>query len=55
MHEENRISTPAPGVDEAARRSLTPRERVLLLDMWQRSGLSARVPTDVRCSQSGNG
>jgi transposase len=30
------------GTEEASRRSLKPQERILVLDLWQRSGLTAR-------------
>ena len=41
MNEEHRTSE-ATASDEASRRTLTPAERILLLDLWQRSALSAR-------------
>lgn len=42
MSEEPRTSEGATTSDEPSRRTLTPPERILLLDLWQRSGLSAR-------------
>jgi transposase InsO family protein len=42
MSEDHRTSEATASGDEGARRTLTPPERILLLDLWQRSGLSAR-------------
>lgn|SRR6185436_7511600 len=42
MSEDERTTTGEGEATASASRSLTPRERLLLLDMWQRSGLTAR-------------
>ena len=42
MTEKITTTDPTAKPAEAAGRSLRPEERVLLLDMWQRSGLTAR-------------
>ena len=42
MSEDERTTTGEGEATASASRSLTPQERLLLLDMWQRSGLTAR-------------
>ena len=42
MTNDDRRHEPALTPDENPRRTLTPHERILLLDLWQRSGLTAR-------------
>jgi transposase InsO family protein len=42
MTDDTRTTDPSAKPTEGDRRSLRPQERVLLLDMWQRSGLTAR-------------
>jgi transposase InsO family protein len=42
MSDENRTTAAERASAEPPPRSLTPQDRVLLLDMWQRSGLTAR-------------
>ena len=42
MTDDTRTTDPSAKPSEEERRTLRPEERVLLLDMWQRSGLSAR-------------
>jgi transposase InsO family protein len=42
MSDESRMPPMDPGAEVSTRRSVTPHERILLLDMWQRSGLTAR-------------
>ena len=42
MSDDTRTTTPSTDETTAPSRSLTPQERLLLLDLWQRSGLTAR-------------
>ena len=42
MTDDTATTDPTAKPREEDRRSLRPDERVLLLDMWQRSGLTAR-------------
>ena len=42
MTDDTRTTDPTAKPAEEVGRSLRPEERVLLLDMWQRSGLTAR-------------
>ena len=42
MSDENRTTAAERASAEPPPRSVTPQDRVLLLDMWQRSGLTAR-------------
>ena len=42
MSDETRIPPAESEGAGSARKSVTPQERLLLLDMWQRSGLTAR-------------
>ena len=42
MSDETRIPPAESEGAASARRSVRPQERLLLLDMWQRSGLTAR-------------
>src|SRR5687767_105080 len=42
MSDENKSTAAERASAEPPPRSLTPQDRVLLLDMWQRSGLGAR-------------
>jgi hypothetical protein len=43
MSDENRTTAATRDSAEPPPRSLTPQDRVLLLDMWQRSRLTARA------------